>query len=639
MTTQTSFLGGEISPLAAMRFDRPFHEHGMEKLQNQALRLQGACETRPGTVDHGPLEGGESIGLDWVFSPTQSYAALVSGGRLDIVSNQARSIVATVAAMPWQPTHFQRLTYTQQLDTMIICHPDVSPYVVRRTSATSFSAAPLVFEASGARIVQPHYKFASAAVTITPSATTGFVTLVTSAPVFVPEHVGTRIRIGNKEVSIEAVTGPELATGYCWETLASATATTDWTEQAFSAVYGWPHCAIFYGDRLVFGGAKSKPLGLWLSKIGLYFNFDIGTSQDNEAIWESVGDEGVSEIRHMVVDRHLLVFGDKRLFMVQNTESTPLTPKNFKAPPQDAVGAAYCRPARFDGGVAFVQADSNIVREVRYNDIDQRYQVDALNLLAPHLLNQPRRIAASYATAPRQENVAIIVNGDGTMGVCLSNTQAQIQAWTPWALANGLAAQDAVAVDDTTWLIVRRGDDDWRLMRFEWSGAPLDMAVASDPLDEPDYDFPGFGAFSGDTVAVWTNGHALGNAPVDSAGVLHLPMFGPPAIAVVAGYTFFQHLRPLPYVTTLNGGATSHGRVLGLRRVHVDVEDCGHFLVEGAPPVLTTGLDPDTPAQTYTGIVSAFALGYDDAAQFDVTCDLPQRLRFRGFSREVVIGG
>ena len=636
MTTQTSFLGGEISPLAAMRFDRPFHEHGMAKLTNQTLRLQGACETRPGTVDHGKLENGESIGIDWVFSPTQSYAFILSNGRFDVMSNQTHEIVDADGGMPWNPAHFEQMTFAPQLDRMIVCHPDFYPWVVKRNSASEFSAAPFAFEGD-VRIFQPHYKFAPAAVTLQPSGTTGTISLVASAPVFVDQHVGVRFRIVNKELWIVAVSSSTLATAYCQETLTATAATSDWTEQVFSPARGGARSVAFFGERLIFGGARDYPLGLWASKIGQFFNFDIGTSADSDAIWESVGDD-VSEIRHMIVDRHLLVFGDRRYYMVANTETTPLTPKNFKAPPQDPVGASYCRPAHFDGGVVFVQADSNIVRVVRYNDIDQRYQVDDLNLTAPHIVSGAKRIAATYAAAPRQENIAHVVNDDGTLGVCISNSQAQIQAWTPWQLGAGMLIKDAISVGDTTWLIVTR-DGQWLLMRLDWDGAPLDMAVASARLDAPGYDFPGFDSFLQETVDVWTNGHSLGRCPVDADGVLHLPQYGPPASAVVAGYAFHQHLRPLPYIIALQGGSSSFGRVLGLRRIHVAVEDCGSFLVEGAPPQLTTGLDPDTPAQTYTGTVTAFALGYDDGAQFDVICDLPQRLRFLGFSREVVIGG
>lgn len=636
MTTQTSLLGGEISPLAAMRYDRPFHEHGMEKMLNQSLRLQGACETRPGTVDHSKLENGESIGIDWVFSPTQSYAFILSDGRFDVVSNQTHEIVDADAGMPWNPSHFEQMTFAPQLDTMIICHPDFPPMVARRTSATEFTAAPLAFDGT-VRISQPHYKFEPASVTLQPSATTGTISLIASAPVFQEGHVGARFRIGNKEIWIMAVSSPTLATAYCQETLTATAATTDWTEQVFSTARGGARSVAFFGDRLIFGGSRERPLGIWSSRIGRYFNFDVGTSTDSDAIWESVGDD-VSEIRHMIVDRHLLVFGDRRYFMIANTETTPLTPKNFKAPPQDPVGASYCRPAHFDGGVVFVQADSNIVRVVRYNDIDQRYQVDDINLTAPHLISGARRIAAAYATAPRQENLAHVVNADGTLAVCLSNNQAQIQAWTPWALGGGMLIKDAISVGDTTWLIVVRSGQ-WRLMRLDWDRAPLDMAVASDRLDEPGFDFSGFEQFVQENVDVWANGHSLGRCPVDADGVLHLPAYGPPATAVVAGYAFHQHLRPLPYIIALQGGASSFGRVLGLWQVHINVEDCGSFLVEGAPPPLTTGLDPDTPAQTYTGTVTAFSLGYDDSAQFDVIGDLPQRLRFLGFSRKVVIGG
>lgn len=507
MTTQTSFLGGEISPLAYMRRDRPFFEHGMASLKNQTLRLQGAAETRPGTIDHGPLPSGEILSLDWVFSPSQSYNFILSDQRYDVVNNQTQQVVVSATGMPWLAAHLDRLTFVQRLDTMIIFHPDVAPRVITRTGAASFSVDPFFFDYSDSlatRALQPHYKFAPPLTTLTPSATTGTITVTASAPTWVPGHVGARVRIGNKEIQIASYVSPTVVTAFVREALASTSATTDWTEQAFSDARGYPHSGVFYGDRLVLGGSKSRPLGWWASKIGLYFNFDLGTSQDNDAIWYSVGDDGVSEIRHMIADRHLLVFGDTRVFMVANSETTPLTPKNFKIPVQAQVGASYCKPASFDGGVIFVQDGTSIVRAIRYNDIDQRYQVDVINQLAPHILNEPKRIAAIYAAAPRQENIAVVIDGDGTIGHLLSNVQNEIQAWTPWELGGGLLAKDAVAVNDTIWIVAARGLAR-RLLRLEFDGPPLDMAVGSSLQADPTNVFPGFAAFANETVDVWAD--------------------------------------------------------------------------------------------------------------------------------------
>ena len=95
------------------------------------------------------------------------------------------------------------------------------------------------------------------------------------------------------------------------ETLPGTTAETDWDEQAFSTVRGYPNSVVWFGDRLWFGGSKSHPIGLWGSKVGSYFNFDVGSAAAADAIWENAPATLLSEIRHLLDFRHLLVYGDR----------------------------------------------------------------------------------------------------------------------------------------------------------------------------------------------------------------------------------------------------------------------------------------------------------------------------------------
>ena len=84
--------------------------------------------------------------------------------------------------------------------------------------------------------------------------------------------------------------------------------TIDWSEQAFSAVRGYPAAVCFHENRLVFGGTIAQPDTIWMSKIGQFFNFNVGDAEDSDSIDLTAATGEVNEIRYMVSNRDLQVF-------------------------------------------------------------------------------------------------------------------------------------------------------------------------------------------------------------------------------------------------------------------------------------------------------------------------------------------
>ena len=63
--------------------------------------------------------------------------------------------------------------------------------------------------------------------------------------------------------------------------IATGSATTEWQEQSYSAIRGFPAAVTFHQNRLWFGGTLAQPDGIWGSKSGQYYNFDTGDASDN----------------------------------------------------------------------------------------------------------------------------------------------------------------------------------------------------------------------------------------------------------------------------------------------------------------------------------------------------------------------
>ena len=83
-------------------------------------------------------------------------------------------------------------------------------------------------------------------------------------------------------------------------TVISHAPTADWDEQSFSAKRGYPAAVTFHENRLVYGGTIAEPDALWFSKVGEYFNFDVGEAADADSINLIAATGDVNEIRYLV---------------------------------------------------------------------------------------------------------------------------------------------------------------------------------------------------------------------------------------------------------------------------------------------------------------------------------------------------
>ncbi len=77
--------------------------------------------------------------------------------------------------------------------------------------------------------------------------------------------------------------------------------TTDWEEQSYSAIRGFPAAICFHEGRLWFGGTLSQPDGIWASMSGEFFNFNTGTALDNESIVLSSSVGQLDQIKHFSI--------------------------------------------------------------------------------------------------------------------------------------------------------------------------------------------------------------------------------------------------------------------------------------------------------------------------------------------------
>ena len=641
---QTSLVAGELSPLMAARSDKPYNRNGAAALRNLAPLAQGGARTRPGLVYLATLGYSPTLLADFMFNLDQRYVFAFSAARLDIYSPAGAAVTALTSA-PWTEAMMTdgKLTWTVSGDTMILCHPDMATQVIKRTGAATFTRAAFAFEdaTAGQPRYQPYYKYADSAMTLTPSATTGNITLTLSAPgAWTAAHVGAIVRYGSKEILVTGYTSATVASGTVRETLGGTAASTDWDEATFNAARGYPACAAFFLNRLWLGGAKSYPRGVWASKVGAFFNFDLGSAADDEAIWDAV-DYG--DVRAMVGAERLIVFTDRTIFYVPRSTTTPLTATNYEFRPANVpFGISLVQPRVFDEATLFVQSTGAVVREARWDDVGDTYRTPSLSFLAEHLVSAPVALATLYGTSARPEQYALMLNGDTTLSVFHSIRDQDVAAWVPWETAGGDPEIKSIcAVGEEVFVAVERTLDSTvvlTLEKFSDTAAPLDCS-ASDTVSPAGKTFTGFTHLANETVAVYSNGHYLGEHDVDAAGEIVLDDLSPAVTTIEAGFAFTQTATPMPVVFDLPDGE-SRGLVFGVTRTMIQVDRSASFAVDGDTILLDfVGDDYATAAPTVTGIVEVYHLGVDKDGQKSIVVSAPAKVTILGITREVEMGG
>ncbi|HEC91309.1 MAG TPA: hypothetical protein ENI55_06550 [Alphaproteobacteria bacterium] len=540
---KNSFTAGEISPLLLGRGDLRAYDNGAGRLRNVFIHPTGGISRRAGLryVARAP---GRGRLIAFEFNTEQIYLLVFTNLKMDIYRNEVK--MATVAA-PWTETQIGQINWVQSADTLLIVHPDVQPRKITRTSDTEWTINTWSFLEANGRINQPHHKFAADGVTLTPSATTGTVTLTASAAAFAAGHAGARLRLQNKEVEVTTITSATQATATVKETLVSTAAVTDWEEQSFSSVRGWPVAVCFHQDRMVIGGSRDLPNRLWLSKSTDLFNFDLGSGLDDEGIEFAILSDQVNAIRAVFSGRHLQVFTSGAEWMVSGD---PLTPTSLQLHRQTKIGSAVDRtvpPRDVDGATLFVPRTGRELREFIFTDVEQAYQATDLAMLARHLINNP--VDQDFDKSARLFHM---VMADGTLATLTIYRAEQVTAWTLQE-TSGFFRSIAVAGGGTYVLVERTNG--FFIEIFD-ENLDVDSGLTGTGA-APKTTWSGLGHLEGETVKVLADGAVRADEIVVGGAITLAEAAG----SVQVGLGFVHEVEPLPPFIQATGGGTQGGRV------------------------------------------------------------------------------
>ena len=211
---QNGFQRGELDETVIARTDLGSFIQGLKKARNVFPLNQGPIERRAGTLFRADL-GAQSRLEAFIFNEAQEYIFAFQNTVLKIYSTNG-TLLQTITGCPWQTSHLFELTFTQQADTMIVCHEAFVQQILKRTGATTFTRTDFAFKSSinGQQVFQPYFKFADDSITLDiNSSTAGTVTATTSEDYFSSSYVGTVIRYHGAEISITGYTNTTTVTG------------------------------------------------------------------------------------------------------------------------------------------------------------------------------------------------------------------------------------------------------------------------------------------------------------------------------------------------------------------------------------------------------------------------------------------
>lgn len=406
-------------------------------------------------------------------------------------------------------------------------------------------------------------------------------------------------------------------------------------EDLMSVSAGWPACALFYQDRLVTGGFRSKRSALLASVTGEYFDTNVEIISPSGAILANLDTDGAERLHHFARARHLVLFTtDAEYFISDRALSRTTVPtivncsRNGSAPTIPIVES--------EDALIYVNYHRTILYAAAYDDVSQAYVSQPLSLLASHIASDQIDMALQKPASATDAGRLWQVRADGTMCLGIMLRNQEVTAFVRWQTAGAVRS---VCVDgkNVPHLLVQRtvgGVDELHVERLEL-GLLFDGTVEQ-TFEAPVAVVPNLGVHEGAAVWALADGYVAGPFTV-AGGEIALPT---PAQHVLVGRWTAPRGIPLPLPSEVAERIVLK-RPKRVHTVRVDLIDTTSIAIgaNGRPPkdiALYRAGDPtDAPLAPVTReIVVTGLAGYSQEGQIEITQLKPGKLAWSSFTRE-----
>lgn len=398
--------------------------------------------------------------------------------------------------------------------------------------------------------------------------------------------------------------------------------TADWSEQSFSAVRGYPAAVAFHENRLCYAGTLAQPDAIWMSQIGSFFNFDVGDAEDTDSIALVAATGTVNEIRYMISNRDLQIFGASGELYIPTYLNQAITPTNAQIRLQTPYGCEFTQPVSVDGATLFVQNGGTVVREYLYTDGEDAYTATAVSTIASHLIVSPRCMTVAHGGFGTPESYALMSNGNGDVAAFNSNRAERRASWTRFTTAGSFCS--ICAIHGRIFTNVWGEDGSMHLCEFDGQ-IGLDRYVTG--VANGSGEVTVSSAFeNGDTVSIVSNDGLsyLGSQTV-SGGVVTIA--GGSGNTYHVGIPFTAEVVTNPIDATMGGGPAT-GSIRGVGSAVLDLVNTASVKVNGYSKSITAPI---------SGKHEFRVLGYNRDPQVTVQQGEPLPMQVNGLIAELII--
>ena len=378
-------------------------------------------------------------------------------------------------ATPYSEDEIFDVQYSQLNDIIYMTHKNHPPKKLTRLSASSWLFENFAFV--GGAFLNDN----TTAITITPSAATGQITITLSATNstigFIPStstigHIGSYWKIGlglttssttglsvQGYVKIIAITSSTIAVATVMATLDGTSATTVWAEGAWSAVRGYPARNTFHESRFFLARTNTEPQKVWGSRPFEYENFAVG-AEDDDALNLQLASNEANEIMWLASTTTLIVGTYGGEFIISSGSlGQPITPTNATSFRQTGWGSEPIVPKKIGNFLYYIQRFGQKLRELFYYfDLDSYKSLDK-TIFAPHIAGTGDGfVDMAYQQNP--ETILWCVRGDGQIATFTREIDQEVQAWSR-QVTDGLFESIATIPNSTrsydeVWVVVNR---------------------------------------------------------------------------------------------------------------------------------------------------------------------------------------
>lgn len=236
----------------------------------------------------------------------------------------------------------------------------------------------------------------------------------------------------------------------------------------WSETTGWPNYAVFYQDRLWWGGSDVAPDLIVGSVVGDYENMQQATTAgevlDTNAIVVKLNSRKLSRIKWLEASNKGLLCGTgSQEFVLSSVEGSgkTITPETVRAIEATERGSSDTAPVTIDGQVIYTQRSGRTVREYAYVFEAENFKSPSMNLLANHLGVKPFTKMA-YAAEPY--SIIWMLRANGTMVGLTYNRDENVVGWHTHDFQNEVIESIAVIpaqdkLQDVLFMCIKRTVD------------------------------------------------------------------------------------------------------------------------------------------------------------------------------------